>query len=155
MDEARRACEQTRAADVPPDARPRTGWLNRLSAAALPDLGEFEGAMLLDELAFRAARIDELEGVTFLAAMMLTSSAGSAAAGPAEPDLADAVADRVVARLGVAAADLPAACERAQVQRTRVTEASVLDDVALLERAARRLRRFVRAIVTRTIEVTP
>jgi hypothetical protein len=39
--------------------------------------------------------------------------------------------------------------------RTRVTEKMILDDVLLVERVARRLRRFVSGLVTRTIEVVP
>jgi hypothetical protein len=39
--------------------------------------------------------------------------------------------------------------------RARVSEASILDEVALVERVMRRLRRFVQGLVTRSIEVEP
>jgi hypothetical protein len=71
----------------------------------------------------------------------------------ARTELADAVAERVVERLGRGTID--DAREASNQGRTRITEASILDDVALVERVARRLRRFVRGLVDRTVEVVP
>jgi hypothetical protein len=71
----------------------------------------------------------------------------------ARAELADAVAVRVVERLGGGTVD--DFREASRQGRTLVTEASVLDDVALMERVARRLRRFVRGLVDRTVEVAP
>ena len=68
-------------------------------------------------------------------------------------ELADAVARRVVERLGEGAGD--DAREPSRQGRTPVTEASILDDVALMERVSRRLRRFVQGLVNRTVEVAP
>jgi len=39
--------------------------------------------------------------------------------------------------------------------RTRVTEASILEDVVLVERAARRLRKFVTGLTDKTVEIAP
>jgi hypothetical protein len=71
----------------------------------------------------------------------------------ARTELADAVAVRVVERLGEGT--VGDVREASRQGRTLVTEASVLDDVALMERVARRLRRFVRGLVDRTVEVAP
>jgi hypothetical protein len=71
-------------------------------------------------------------------------------AGPSNPvpEIGSGVA-RVVAEL-LEGGPTPLAADRG-----RITEASILEDVVLVERVARRLRRFVQGIVTRTVEVTP
>jgi hypothetical protein len=45
--------------------------------------------------------------------------------------------------------------EAPHVPRTRITQATILQDVAAMERAARRLRRFVQGLAKCTVEVEP
>jgi hypothetical protein len=131
-------------------------WIDRLSVGDLGDLDDFGRELVADELAWRAGRIADAGWLTRFLAMTLASAGYTSTQGPsAVPALANAVADRVIERLGLATGDVAAAGAPKHAGRTRVTEATILDDVVLVERVARRLRRFVQGLMNRTIEVTP
>lgn len=71
--------------------------------------------------------------------------------------LASVVADRVVEALRVAEQreDSLASPDEHLGSRTPLTETAILSEIALVERVARRLRRFVRGLTNKTITVAP
>jgi hypothetical protein len=114
-------------------------------------VNEFDLRIERGEATFWSRRAAELErDVGLLACMALT--ANEPAMGIVDANvLADAVAVRVTELLADAA--VAGEPRESRLGRTRVTEGAILSDVAVLERVARRLRRFVRSLVNRSVEV--
>jgi len=115
-------------------------------STALVVLDPEDPTMVIIEPAFKRA-FDRLEGASGRTCERM------------DPDaLAAAVAERVVERLGAVIGEegVPIPAEDVTPRaRTRISEATILSDVAVIERAARRLRCFVRTVVSRAIEVAP
>lgn len=127
-------------------------WTDRLDAAGVRDLDDFDARVVVEDLAWRAMRIAELEQLGRIMALHVASVARAPATVPTVM-LADAIADRVLDRLGVADGDVAAHHGSNHVGRARVTCESILHDAVLVERVGRRLRRFVLGIATRAVEV--
>jgi hypothetical protein len=154
-----------------------TSWIDRLTPAEVLQLDDFDARLLLDELSWRRDRMTDLQqarSVAMAASVFEFSSARDETARAYASGVAEGVAeaarrivlgveDKLVAAVtehlrGVTARDDSAVVGPATSRHqhgTPVTEASILSDVALVERVTRRLRRFVKGLVNRTLEIAP